>query len=241
MEYTLKKYFTFSADEIKSLIVTILVIGFIFSFKEWGVENFDLLFGLKSFVNAALIVGLAFLVHEGAHRYFALLVGLKPEYKAWIFGLVLSLIITFLSRGELIFLAPGGIIIHHLAGLRLGRYRYGMQMRTFGWVAAAGPLANIILAIFFKLMLFLPFSPVLIEKAIYINAWLAVFNMLPIPPLDGSKVFYASRGLYVLLMGFIIAAAILLSYASIALSLILSVIIAIIVLIVYWVTFEKPV
>lgn len=241
MEYTFKKYFTFSADEIKSLIITILIIGFIFSFKEWGADKFDLMSGLKNFINSALIVGLAFLVHEGSHRYFALLVGLKPEYKAWVFGLVLALIITFLSRGELIFLAPGGIIIHHLAGLRLGRYRYGMQMRTFGWIAAAGPLANIVLAVFFKLMLLLPLNPVLINKAIYINVWLAVFNMLPIPPLDGSKMFYSSRATYALLMGFIIAIAVLLSYVSITLSLILSAIIAIIVLIIYWAVFEKPV
>ena len=38
--YTIKKYFKFSPDEIKSFIVTIVFLGFMFSFREWGVDGF---------------------------------------------------------------------------------------------------------------------------------------------------------------------------------------------------------
>lgn len=59
-------------------------------------------------------------------------------------------------------------------------------------VAIAGPLANIILAILFAIFLRLfPVSAAfaaLLEIAIYINLILAIFNLIPIPPLDGSKV-----------------------------------------------------
>lgn len=60
-------------------------------------------------------------------------------------------------------------------------------------VAAAGPLANLILAAVFGLVLrFVPnlgltFST-LLASIVYINLLLMVFNLVPIPPLDGSKI-----------------------------------------------------
>lgn len=60
-------------------------------------------------------------------------------------------------------------------------------------VAIAGPIANLIIALFFGL--FLRFLPVfnitfsgLLWLIVYINLVLMVFNLVPIPPLDGSKI-----------------------------------------------------
>lgn len=63
-------------------------------------------------------------------------------------------------------------------------------------VALAGPLGNLIIAIFFGLCLrFLPFYNLtfsgLLSVIVYINLALMVFNLVPIPPLDGSKILAA--------------------------------------------------
>lgn len=59
-------------------------------------------------------------------------------------------------------------------------------------VALAGPLTNILLAISASLLLRLPFLPSifydLFSTVVTLNLLLAIFNLLPIPPLDGSKV-----------------------------------------------------
>ena len=60
-------------------------------------------------------------------------------------------------------------------------------------VALAGPLGNLITAIFFGLMLrFMPFFNLYLMNflaiIVYINLILMVFNLIPIPPLDGSKI-----------------------------------------------------
>ncbi len=62
------------------------------------------------------------------------------------------------------------------------------------WVGLAGPLANIIFAIGLSLLLRIPLLTAsylavsVITTAIMANLVLAVFNLLPIPPLDGSRV-----------------------------------------------------
>lgn len=74
---------------------------------------------------------------------------------------------------------------------------YGVQ------TALAGPMSNFILALLLALMgRYINFSPIfqgVIVSAIYINLFLMFFNLLPIPPLDGSRVlrlFMSDRAYY---------------------------------------------
>ncbi len=76
---------------------------------------------------------------------------------------------------------------------------WALKYRKWGaaMVAFAGPLTNLLLAIFFALWLAnvaaLPdATKVLFDTIIRVNIALFVFNMLPIPPLDGSRIAYAA-------------------------------------------------
>ncbi len=71
---------------------------------------------------------------------------------------------------------------------------YSLKPRKLGMVlvSLAGPLSNFLLAILFalpfKLGLVNEFSCPILLQVIQINLVLGIFNLLPIPPLDGSKV-----------------------------------------------------
>ena len=75
---------------------------------------------------------------------------------------------------------------------------YNLSDRKYGdaKVAVAGPLANLAIALIFGLIWrFMPFINItfsgFIAMIIYINLILMIFNLIPIPPLDGSKILSA--------------------------------------------------
>lgn len=75
---------------------------------------------------------------------------------------------------------------------------YNLKNQKWGpaLVAIAGPIANFLLALMFAMVLrFMPSGnsglESLLSIIVFANIMLMVFNLVPIPPLDGSKVLYA--------------------------------------------------
>ena len=237
----IKKYYVFNPHELKGFAISIIAIAFVVSFKEWGNSSFDFLVGLFNFFNAVLIVALSMLVHDAGQRIWGLSIGYKIEFRMWSFGIVASLVMAFLSNGNLWLIIPSGFMLHHLAGHRLGWFRYDVNYFAQAMIALAGTLFTLTLIIFLK-MLSAFSSSMLLEKAIMFNVVYAITSLLPIPPLDGSKIYFGSRMLYAFILPAMTVAFILMIIKiPIILSLIISLLVGVVLWLAYYISFERKV
>ncbi|MEM0474124.1 MAG: hypothetical protein QXN79_04750 [Zestosphaera sp.] len=174
-------------SEVFDLIVSWAVLSFSFAlFMSSGLERLPL-----SLVYSLVGVGSAFILHELAHRQVARAYDLEARYRAWYLGLLITLTIALVNvvvRLPVLFAAPGAVVIYGY----WGHVNPLAELR----VAESGPLTNIAVGIVaWVVLLSIPPTPVLTDVLYYvmrINAWIAFFNLLPLPPLDGSKIFRRS-------------------------------------------------
>jgi Zn-dependent protease len=238
---TVKRYFWFSREELKALAIVVLVFAFIFSFNEWGEKRFDFFVGISNLFMAMIIVAIGVFVHEAGQRLAALWIGFKTEVRVWWYGIIAALILCFISRGKLLFFAATGMWIHHLAVHRLGYFRYGPNVRAFGVIALMGPIANILAATLVKFLQvnvhLIPMDSVFAYKFFLFNWIFALLNLLPMPPLDGSRLLFYSRLTYAFVFGSI--AGYLILYSLGIFSYIFALIIGVAVWLSFYVFFES--
>ncbi len=140
------------------------------------------------------------IIHEVAHGYSAFLLGdntaryqgrlsLNPlRHLEW-FGSFLVPVISYYL---------GGFIIGWAKPVPYNPYNLRNQKWGEAIVAGSGPAVNIIIAVFFGLLLrfgiLSMFGTAFVQISliiIYTNLVLATFNLVPIPPLDGSKILFS--------------------------------------------------
>ena len=140
-----------------------------------------------------LAVSLSFILHELGHRTLARRYGCFAEYRMWPFGLMLALL---MSVTGFVFAAPGAVYIHPKIDM-WGNVQQ-LSRKKIGLISISGALINLALAgVFAAAYFFYPMEVFLM--GITINVWLALFNSIPLGPLDGAKVFYWDKRIWAIL------------------------------------------
>lgn len=187
-EFGYGKY-VFTLAEIRDLTISSLILGFLFSsalryFNFSGVSSI-----FVNFLISTAIVAPALIFHELAHKFVSQKYGCVANYVLWPMGAVISILLS-LTTG-FIFAALGAVMISTKYSTRLGYKFIGLSNEELGKIAWAGPMTNFGMAILGFVLY--PFAPQILNVFVQINLVIALFNMMPFPPLDGAKIFVWSR------------------------------------------------
>lgn len=157
--------------------------------------------GFQTKIFIYIVVVLSAIIHEYAHGWAALRAGdptakyagrltLNPLAHLDMFGTVIL---------PLVLLFSGGIFIGYAKPVPVNPYNFKNQKKGMIAVSLAGVLMNFLIAFVFSFVYVLAFVNSwgslffleLLKFVIYINIVLALFNLIPVPPLDGSKLLQA--------------------------------------------------
>jgi Zn-dependent protease len=156
------------------------------------VEANLIVFALRAAMIAAIFYSI--IIHEISHGLTAHWLGddtakrmgrlsLNPiKHIDWFGTVILPLVLYYTA----------GFVFGYAKPVPINPYNFNHYKRDTGLSAAAGPLSNVLIAILFAVVYHISGSSSLLGylcvPIIQINLFLALLNMIPIPPLDGSKV-----------------------------------------------------
>ena len=163
-----------SDTEVKDLVLAWALLSVAFAIALGRTESF-----WTNMWIAALTAGVAFVVHELAHKFTAQHFGKFAEFRANLSMLILSVVVAFTG---LLIAAPGAVVISGF-----------VSRKENGIIALAGPLSNVAIALILLPLAFVLHGisttlSLILGFGFMINAWLALFNLIPFWIFDGAKI-----------------------------------------------------
>lgn len=166
---------TTSGHEALDILIAATLIFAVISFRNFGDRNY--------LAGILLAIGSGFIGHELAHRSIARKYGLNARFVLWTQGIMFTMLGFILP---FVFIVPGFV------------FMTGYASRTVsGKVALSGPAINIFNGLVLSGLALILLNDVIVWgleldtvflSAAMLNFFLALFNLLPVGPLDGRKV-----------------------------------------------------
>lgn len=165
--------------EVVEILVTILVLGFIFE-RLLQIPQSRRKIWERTLI-ASAVLSPAVVLHELAHKFVALYFNCSAVYNMYFLGLMIGVVLKLIGSPVLFFI-PAFVSI-------TGQ----MTRNAVFWISIAGPLTNLLIYLMARLLLprmreEMAFYTYVVSK---VNLYLFLFNLLPFPYTDGYQALNA--------------------------------------------------
>jgi len=193
--------FRFSKKEAFHLFIIALVASFGITIKDpWHFSDLIGGSGITPYIINLIIITaimfISFLIHFSVQKFMALKLGYVAEYKIWINGLLIGLILCVFSEGWVPLFLTGALLYDVVPKLRIGTFRGGVKHKDLGLISFAGPFSNLFIVGILALLHFIVNTP-FVKSIIVINLLIAIYSLIPIPTFEKLRQFSGgTTGLY---------------------------------------------
>jgi hypothetical protein len=225
-------------EEVWSIVIALLVMAFVVGFSG---------FTILGFVYGLLMASILLFTYILVQKLVAYQLGIKINFKLWTFRrywirwqdklswdfpiwIVLPLSLIVLSDGIFIWTA---ILVFAAAKTSAKAAKKFEEIKEFdiALIASSSIFAILVLALILKLFGFNQFAS--------IACWFAVLNTLPLGNLNGTKIFFGSKILWIFLAVFAIIILILIDLAHVAATIFIALILAALAAIIFYYFYER--
>lgn len=222
----------FDKKELNNILATVIVIAFVFAFDDKS-EVFYFGNWVLNFIKILIFSAITVFSYDLVQKYSAKIQQLKIRHeisyniriftkkKKFPITILWAVILTLITNGKFFFAAIKKTEV--VTKKRIGKkYAYPKEFEI-SRTLAAGPITTISLAIIVSSLNIAFLEPLKLMLILY-----SVYNILPIPPLDGSKIFFHSLPMFLFSFIFIIILAPLIYLINAPIVIITSVIVSLI-------------
>ena len=183
----------FSRIELRDIAISVgvLALAFTLIYARVNTSYFSdniVINNIIWFLTSLVIVSVCFLLHEFGHKFVAQRYDAWAEYRMFPRGLLLCLLLSIFG---VLFAAPGAVMISGY-----------IDDERNGKISMAGPFVNLVLGVIFIVTMTLTTGRLyaIVGLLAHFNVFLALFNLIPIPPLDGSKILKWNVPVYIVMV-----------------------------------------
>lgn len=169
--------FILRRKDLRDTLIALVILTLIFAYDSQNLGNI-----VNNFAPALIAIGIALFVNKTVHSWAAKRFGCATYFRLWMPGIVFALLLMIVGFK---FPAIGFVVVHPFAFGRWGHRSRRLSMTEEGLMGLAGPGSNILLA-----MLLRTIPGPMFSYMSFVSAYFAIFNLIPIKPLDGSKIVF---------------------------------------------------
>lgn len=182
-----RAFYSFNQKELIEIFTSIVALVFMLSVSRMLIEGFV----LSTIIYSTIAVTVSFFAYLLAEKFVGQKYDCSVTYEISYNLLMIGFLISFLSNGGIVFAAPGAVVISVAYVTRIGYKYVNISKTEAGLISLSGVITSITLALL-SLLLY-PLNRTLFQLFLNINVFMALFNLIPLPPLDGSRIFMWSR------------------------------------------------